>query len=107
MKQLTPRHGRDMFKYFLYVARSFPLTCDFYITRLYNVATRCYVRIIVLTDEAWCCINGDTVSSDLAKAAQLLPQVVDVTFLGYNLVVVDYEVWKQKVLQRQQEGGGR
>ncbi|MBI4331618.1 MAG: hypothetical protein HY673_10095, partial [Chloroflexi bacterium] len=45
--------------YFLYVVRSFPLTCDFYITRLYNVATRCYVRIIVLTDEAWCCINGD------------------------------------------------
>lgn len=91
--------------YFLYIARSFPLTCDFYITRLYNAVTRRYIRIVVLTDEVWRRINGDTVSSDLAKAAQLLPQVVGVTFLGYDLVVADYEVWKQKVLQRQQEGG--
>jgi len=91
--------------YFLYVARSFPLTCDFYITRLYNTATGRYVRIVVLTDEAWHRINGDIVRSDLARAAQWLPQVVGVTFLGYALVVADYEVWKQKVLQRQQAGG--
>ena len=92
--------------YFLYVARSFPLTCDFYITRLYNTATGRYVRIVVLTDAAWHRINGDMVRSDLAQAAQWLPQVVGVTFLGYDLVVADYEVWKQKVLQRQQVGGG-
>jgi hypothetical protein len=87
--------------YFLYVARSFPLTCDFYITRLYNTALRRYVRIVVLTDEAWHRINGDMVRSNLARAAQWLPQIVGVTFLGYDLVVADYEVWKQKVLQRQ------
>ena len=91
--------------YFLYVARSFPLTCDFYITRLYDTATGRYVRIVVLTDEAWHRINGDIVRSDLARVAQLLPQIVGVTFLGYDLVVADYEVWKQKVLQRQQAGG--
>ena len=92
--------------YFLYVARSFPLTCDFYITRLYNTAMGRYIRIVVLTDEAWHRINGDIVHSDLARVAQWLPQVVGVTFLGYDLVVIDYEVWKQKVLQRQQAGGG-
>jgi hypothetical protein len=91
--------------YFLYVARSFPLICDFYITRLYDAATRRYVRIVVLTDEAWRRINGETVSGDLARAAQWLPQIVGVTFLGYDLVVADYEVWKQKILQRQGEGG--
>jgi hypothetical protein len=91
--------------YFLYVARSFPLTCDFYITRLYNTAMGRSVRIVVLTDEAWHRINGDIVCSDLTRAAQWLPQVVGVTFLGYDLVVADYEVWKQKVLQRQQAGG--
>jgi hypothetical protein len=31
--------------------------------------------------------------------------LVGVTFLGYDLVVADYKVWKQKVLQRQQAGG--
>jgi hypothetical protein len=51
-------------------------------------------------------INGDMVRSDLAHAAQWLPQVVDVTFLDYDLVVADYAVWKQKVFQRQQAGGG-
>jgi len=91
--------------YFLYVVRSFPLTCDFYITRLYNTATGRYVRIVVLTDEAWHRINGAIVRSDLARVAQWLPQVVGVTFLGYDLVVIDYEVWKQKVLQQQQVGG--
>ena len=75
--------------YFLYVAHSFPLTCDFYITRLSSTATRRSVCIVVLTKEAWRLLNGDTVSGNLARAAQLLPQAVDVTFLGYALVVMD------------------
>ena len=55
--------------------------------------------------EVWHRINGDLVRSGLARAAQWLPQVVGVTFLDYDLVVADYEVWKQRVLQRQQAGG--
>jgi hypothetical protein len=90
--------------YFLYVARSFPLTCDFYITRLYDAGVRRYVRIVILTAETWRRLDGETVSSDLAQAVQLLPRVVGVTFLGYDLVVADYEQWKQKVLERQREG---
>ena len=90
--------------YFLYVARSFPLTCDFYITRLYDVQNRCYVRIVVLTEPAWHRINGETVSSDLMQAASKLPQVVSTTFLEYRFVIVEYNLWKQKVLQRQQLG---
>jgi hypothetical protein len=35
---------------FLYVARSFPLTADFYITRLFQPETRRYDRIVVLTE---------------------------------------------------------
>jgi hypothetical protein len=93
--------------YFLYVARSFPLTCDFYITRIYHGAEQRYVRIALLTGEAWRRIDGDTVSGDLARAPSLLPQVVGITFLGYDLIVVDYEVWKQKILQRQREGDER
>ena len=91
--------------YFLSVARSFPLTCDFYITQLYDAARRGYRRIVILTEEAWERVNGQTVSGELAQAAQLLPRIVGVTFLGYHLVVADYAVWKQKVLHRQQERG--
>jgi hypothetical protein len=92
--------------YFLYVARSFPLTCDFYITRLYDATARRYVRIVILTAEAWRRLNGETVGSDLVHAAQWLPQMVGVTFLGYDLVVIEYERWKRKVRQRQPEGDG-
>jgi len=91
--------------YFLQVARSFPLTCDFYITRLYDPSAQRYVRVVVLTRQAWHRINGDPVSGQIANAAQWLPQTVAVTFLGYDLVVADYRVWKDKILQRQQEGG--
>jgi hypothetical protein len=91
--------------YFLYIARSFPLTCDFYITRLYKAAARRYVRIVLLSADAWHRINGETVNGDLTQASHLLPQVVRTTFLGYELVVADYEIWKQKILQQQQEGG--
>jgi hypothetical protein len=91
--------------YFLYVARSFPLTCDFYITRLYDAATRRYTRVVILQEDAWQRINGEIVSGDLAWAARLLPQVVGIQFLGYDLIVVDYEIWKQRILQHRQEGG--
>jgi hypothetical protein len=67
--------------------------------------TERYVRIVVLTDHGRHRINGDMVRSDLARTAQWLPQVVGVTFLGYDLVVADYDLWKQKVSQRQQVGG--
>ena len=49
--------------------------------------TERYVRIVVLTDDAWHRINGDIVRSDLARAAQWLPQVVGVIFLVSDLVV--------------------
>lgn len=38
--------------YFLHTARSFPLKCDFYITRLYDMRRRRYARIVILTEAA-------------------------------------------------------
>jgi hypothetical protein len=44
------------------------------------------------------------IAQGMQHAARRLPQVVGVTFLGYDLVVIDYERWKQEVRQRQPEG---
>jgi hypothetical protein len=63
------------------------------------------MRVVVLTTKAWQRINGETVSGDLRQVMHVFPQVVRITFSGYELVVVAYEDWKQKVLHRQQEGG--
>ena len=87
--------------YFLHVARSFPMSCDFYITRLFDTAARRYAWVVICQEAAWNRIDGETRAAALADAAGLLPEVVVVGFMGYDLVISDYGIWKQKVLQKQ------
>jgi len=87
--------------YFLYVARSFPLSSDFYIARLFDTAARKYTWVVISQAAAWDRIDGKPRAAALADAARLLPEVVTVKFMGYDLVVSDYAIWKQKVLQKQ------
>lgn len=87
--------------YFLYSSRSFPLTNDFYITRLYDEKQRKYLPIVIIKPAAWQFINGDVLPCSFQEAANFLPQTVQVDFEGEGLVVVDYNVWKQKTLSKQ------
>ena len=114
--------------YFLYSSRSFPLTNDFYITRLYDEKQRKYLPIVIMKPAAWQFINGDILPCSFQEAANFLPQTVQVDFEGARinglrplrvegsatyvdqegrlrltegLVVVDYNVWKQKILSKQ------
>ena len=97
--------------YFLYSSRSFPLTNDFYITRLYDEKQRKYLPIVIIKPAAWQFINGDVLSCPFQEVANFLPQTVYVDFEGARsngrlrltegLVIVDYNVWKQKILSKQ------
>jgi hypothetical protein len=51
----------------------------------------------------WEDIDGETLAVALEQAAKVLPAAACVTHRGVELVVVDYEVWKEKVLIKQQE----
>ncbi len=87
--------------YFLYTARSFPLHCDFYVTRLYDARRRRYVPIVLLTEAAWHDLNGPVTMATLETAASVFPAPVQIMFEGQSLIVVTLASWKELVRRRQ------
>jgi len=59
--------------------------------------------VAFLKSRMWEVIDGETLAVALEQAAKVLPAAARVTHRGVELVVVDYEVWKEKVLIKQQE----
>jgi hypothetical protein len=93
--------------YFLFVARNFPLRCAFYIARAFNTQTRQWRRVVLLKRAAWDEINGKTALGALEHALTTPPIPIEIIVSGEALVVLDYDVWKQKIRSRQTEGGKR
>jgi hypothetical protein len=89
--------------YFLYVARSFPLQHDFYITRLFATETRAWRWTVLLTPAMWEAMDGETQSATLEAAGKSLPAVLEVRTRGGTLVVVDYTLWKAKIKAQQRK----
>ncbi len=89
--------------YFLYTARSLPLKCDFYITRLYHARRRRYEQIVILTEEAWHDLNGAVQTGTLEAAADFFPAPVQIVFEGRNLIVITFDLWKERVKRRQRQ----
>ena len=88
----------------MHTARSFPLKCDFYITRLYDTRRRRYVQTVILTEAAWHDLNGAVTAATLETAAERFPAPVQIVFEGQRLIVVTFELWKEKMMARQQQG---
>lgn len=88
--------------YFLYVRRGQGLPNDFYITRFYE-GSRQRTLVVMLQLAAWKQINGETITSQLAEATRHFPQPARIELERGSVVIADYNVWKQKVLQRQGE----
>ncbi|MCB0064816.1 MAG: hypothetical protein KDE19_21980, partial [Caldilineaceae bacterium] len=87
--------------YFLQIGRGQKLPHDFYITRFYE-GKRQYTFIVMIQLDVWNQIDGDTIAGLLSEATQHFPQPVEVALKTGSVVVVDYEIWKQKVLRQQQ-----
>jgi hypothetical protein len=86
--------------YFLYVGRGRGLPHDFYLTRFYE-ADRQRTLVVILKPEAWTKIDGDTIVKTLEQALSAFPKAALVELESAKIVVVDYAVWKTKVLHRQ------
>jgi hypothetical protein len=89
--------------YFLHSARSLPLKSDFYITRLYHPRRRRYVQIVILTEETWHDLDDAVAKASLETAAEFFPEPAQIVFEGQSLIVVTFDLWKDKVRRRQQE----
>ena len=86
-----------------FVQAAAPLMHDFYIVRLF---ARGHTRtlVVLLKPTAWDIIDGDTVPGHLDTVVDQLPAPVRIRHSGQELVVVDYDEWKRRVLRLQ--GGG-
>lgn len=90
--------------YFLHTARHFPLRHDFYIATLFDPRTRERQRVVIMQTAAWDRIDGDTQATELEQAVSLLPQPVTILIKEQRLVVVEYNLWKEKIRTLQKRG---
>lgn len=87
--------------YFLKFQPASNLRNDFYITRLY-VKGRQRTLVVFQKPFAWQKINGEVLyECQLEDIAKVLPQPVRLQQDNVTLVVVEYDLWKQKVLKIQ------
>ena len=87
--------------YFLQPPRR-PLVSQFYITRV-DTGRGTRTLIVLLKPEAWRLIDGETVFTNLAELAQVLPQSAEVQVGPVRLIVADYQLWKKKVRRKQMQ----
>lgn len=91
--------------YFLLTSRSYPLSCDFYIVRLFSTQQGVWRDAVITTGAMWGKIDGQTTPCDWEESVNMLPQAVRVSVLDETLVVVDYSIWKTMIKAKQAEGG--
>lgn len=87
--------------YFLHVRRNQNLPHDFYVTRYYE-GSRQRTVVVMMKPRSWKQINGDTVQTSLEQATKQFPSPAMVQINGRPIVIIDYNVWKSRVLRKQQ-----
>ncbi|MCI0697256.1 hypothetical protein L0337_35290 [candidate division KSB1 bacterium] len=65
-------------------------------------AVRIWRWAVLLTPAMWKNIDGETQAVTLDEAASLFPKVLNVQMRETKLIAVDYSLWKEKILNRQQ-----
>jgi len=90
--------------YFFTVERGRGLPHDFYITRLWNRRTRRWQGVAILKPAFWAALDGKTRPSQLEEVLDILPDVAEIRVDTQELVVVEYQQWKQRVKTRQERG---
>jgi hypothetical protein len=84
-------------------------SADFYVTRLYVSQSREHRRVVFATPQCWSRLWSareaprEGVVPSLAEAVANLPRVSKVQLEHLSWFVVEYEAWKQSLLQWQQE----
>ena len=89
--------------YFLWLKRTQSLPHDFYITRIYLPHQSTRALVVFVRETMWEEIDGETVSTVVEDLPKIFPKPARIRHRNVEFIVVGYELWKQKVLQRQQE----
>jgi len=89
--------------YFLWLKRARALVHDFYITRIYVPGQPVRMLVVFARENMWEEIDGEALGAVVEDLPKVLPKPARIQHGDVEFVVVDYEIWKQKVLERQQE----
>jgi hypothetical protein len=84
--------------------RTESLPHDFYLTRLYNVTSRQWRHVAIMRAAMWNVLDGEPTLTTWEDVWTVLPGIAQVDPVGKAWVIVLYEQWKERVLQRQREG---
>lgn len=89
--------------YFLAQQRHPDPAIDFYITRAWLPTSRVQTLVVFLKPAMWQEIDGETLQAMLTTLEQVLPHPGSVQIETQTVIVVDYEVWKEKIRIYQRE----
>ncbi|TEU10212.1 MAG: hypothetical protein E3J21_26945 [Anaerolineales bacterium] len=89
--------------YFLAQQRHPDPDIDFYITRAWLPTSRVRTLVVFLRPAMWQKIDGETSQTTLDTLEQVLPQPGSVQIGTQTVIVVDYEIWKEKMRIYQRE----
>ena len=88
--------------YFFAVERGRGLPHDFYITRLWHSRTHRGPGVVMLKPDFWAALDGETRPSRLEEVLDVLPGVAEIRVDTQELMVVEYQGWKERVKMRQE-----
>jgi len=86
--------------YFLFLRQQASAAADFYITRLFSRKRR-WMLVTFLKEMMWNVINGETQFCRFDELPDVLPQPGKIQVGELTFIVVDYDVWKRKVIEKQ------
>jgi hypothetical protein len=61
--------------------------------------------VVFLKRPAWDAIDGETQPTTLVALPRILPTAAEIKHGGRSLIVVEYEEWRPRVLERQHGEG--
>jgi hypothetical protein len=97
--------GKGDIKTSLYFLDDFPdPPADFYITQLYDARQGRLQRVVFLLPDHWKQINGAPKAATITNAPQLFPAPVSLQISGKHWVMVEYSIWKSRLLRWQAQG---
>lgn len=90
--------------YFLQAARSRDFVYDFIITQIQG-RERARTMVVMMQADMWRVLDGDTLLVLLENLADTLPQAARIQHQGIELIIIEYESWKDRVRVHQTSQG--
>ena len=67
--------------------------------------TLAQILVVFLQTAMWAEIDGDTLFTLLSQIADVLPEAARIVHRNVEITVIDYDLWKEKILTHQRRGG--